>query len=165
MERDPIQLGDRPVPVRLHILDTMRVVEAALVRCADDIAAAAQRAPIARPVACKANGSTYRSLREARIAHQDRQRQVQLALADQRDPRRWKYTGQRTASYAALWLLARVERVPGPCRRITEAEEARIGKVAAGAADRIERALDIAARKKRAWASRCSTRWTGFTLV
>ncbi|MFD8568460.1 hypothetical protein [Streptomyces sp. NPDC059639] len=31
-ERDPLKLGDRPVPVRLHIIDTMRAVEAALAR-------------------------------------------------------------------------------------------------------------------------------------
>jgi hypothetical protein len=97
------------------------------------------------PTARKAN---YRTLREARIAHEDRQRQLHLALADQRDPRRWKYTGNRTASYAALWLLARVERAPGPCRRITEQEERQIGTVAACAADRIERALDIAAQRR-----------------
>ncbi|MFE6408183.1 hypothetical protein ACFVOR_14755 [Streptomyces sp. NPDC057837] len=148
LERDPIQLGDRPVPVRLHILDTMCVVEAALVQCADDIAAAAQRAPIPMPAARKVTGSTYRSMREARIAYEERQRQVQLALADQHDPKRWKYTGRRTASHAALWLLARVERMPGPCRRITEQEEQRIVTVAAGAADRIERTLDIAAQRR-----------------
>jgi hypothetical protein len=145
LERDPIQLGDRPTPVRLHILDTMRAVEAALVACADDIARVAQRAPISVPAARKAD---YRTLREARIAHQERQRQQQLAHADAHDPRRWRYTGQRTAPHAALWLLARVERAPGPCRRITEQEAARIGKVAAGAAERVERALDIAAQRR-----------------
>ncbi|MFK0124911.1 hypothetical protein ACIQSP_16540 [Streptomyces nigra] len=145
LERDPIQLGDRPSPVRLHILDTMRAVEAALIACADDIAHAAQRAPIPMPTARRAD---YRSMREARIAYEDRQRRVQLALADARDPKRWRYTGQRTAPYAALWLLARVERAPGPCRRITEQEEQRIGTVAAGAAARIERALDIAAQRR-----------------
>ncbi|CAL9662432.1 hypothetical protein [Streptomyces sp. enrichment culture] len=51
LERDPIQLGDRPVPVRLHILDTMRVIEAALVACADDIAHAAQCSPVPAPTA------------------------------------------------------------------------------------------------------------------
>ncbi|MFE9921590.1 hypothetical protein ACFYQA_08405 [Streptomyces sp. NPDC005774] len=145
LERDPIQLGNRPVPVRLTILDTMRVVEAALIACADDIAAAAQRAPITVPAARKAD---YRTLREARIAHQERQRQQQLALADEHDLRRWRWTGRRTAPYAALWLLARVERKPGPCRRITDDEERRIGTVAAGAADRVERALDIAAQRR-----------------
>lgn len=145
LERDPIQLGVRPVPVRLHILDTMRAVEAALVACADDIARDAQRAPISVPAARRAD---YRTLREARIAAAERERQTELAHADEVDPRRWRYTGRRTAPYAALWLLARVERAPGPCRRITDAEAARIGKVAAGAAERIERALDIAAQHR-----------------
>lgn len=145
LERDPIQLGNRPVPVRLHVLDTMRAVEAALVACADDIARTAQRAPISVPAARKAD---YRTLREARIADADRKRRTELALADERDSRRWRYTGRRTAPYAALWLLARVERAPGPCRRITEDEERRIGRVAVGAAERIERALDIAAQRR-----------------
>lgn len=145
LERDPIQLGDRPTPVRLHILDTMRAVEAVLVACADDIARTAQRAPISMPAARKAD---YRTLREARIAAADRQRKVELALADQNDPRRWRYTGRRTAPYAALWLLARIERAPGPCRRITDAEAHRIGRVAEGACERIEAALDIAAQRK-----------------
>jgi hypothetical protein len=145
LERDPIQLGDRPVPVRLHILDTMRAVEAALIACADDIARDAQRSPISVPAARKAD---YRTLREARIAYADRQRRTELALADERDPRRWRYTGRRTAPYAALWLLARVERKPGPCRPITEEEARRIGNVAAGAAERVERALDIAAQRR-----------------
>lgn len=145
LERDPIQLGDRPVPVRLHILDTMRVIEAALVACADDIAHAAQRTPLTMPTARKAD---YGSLRAARIAYEDRKRREQLALADQQDPRRWKFTGRRTAPYAALWLLARVQRAPGPCRPITSAEERRITAIAAGAADRLERALDIAAQRR-----------------
>ncbi|MFH9403288.1 hypothetical protein ACH4JS_26585 [Streptomyces sp. NPDC017638] len=148
LERDPIQLGDRPVPVRLHILDTMRVIEAALVACADDIAHATQRAPITAPSARRTATAPYASQRDADIAAADRRRREQLALADQRDPRRWRYTGRRTASYAALWLLARVERAPGPCRRLTEAEERRIGTVAAGAAERLERALDIAAQRR-----------------
>ncbi|WP_171108622.1 MULTISPECIES: hypothetical protein [unclassified Streptomyces] len=144
-DTDPNAPGQRPIPVRLHILDTMRVVEAALIQCADDIAHTAQRAPIPMPTARKAD---YHTLREARIAAADRQRKVELALADQNDPRRWRYTGRRTAPHAALWLLARIERTPGPCRRITDSEEAYIGRVAAGAADRVERALDIAAQRR-----------------
>jgi hypothetical protein len=148
LERDPIQLGDRPVPVRLHILDTMRVVEAALIACADDIAHAAQRAPIAAPSARRTAIAPYATQREADIAAADRKRREQLAHADLVDPKRWRYTGQRTASYAALWLCARIERAPGPCRRLTEQEEQRIGNVAAGAAARVERALDIAAQRR-----------------
>ncbi|MGX1116373.1 hypothetical protein RKD37_001736 [Streptomyces ambofaciens] len=148
LERDPIQLGERPVPVRLHILDTMRAVEAALVHCADDIAHAAQRAPIAGPTARRTSTHPYLTQREADIAAADRARRAQLAHADLVDPRRWRYTGRRTASHAALWLLARVERAPGPCRRLTDDEETRIGNVAAGAAARVERALDIAAQQR-----------------
>ncbi|MEU8537124.1 hypothetical protein [Streptomyces parvulus] len=148
LERDPIQLGERPVPVRLHILDTMRAVEAALIACADDIAHQAQRAPIAGPTARRTATHPYLTQREADIDAADRARRQQLAHADLVDPRRWRYTGRRTAPYAALWLLARVERKPGPCRRITEDEERRIGNVAAGAAERIERALDIAAQQR-----------------
>lgn len=147
-ERDPLQLGERPIPVRLHILDTMRAVEAALVACADDIAHAAQRTPIAAPTARRTATHPYLTQRDADIAAADRARRAQLAHADLHDPRRWKYTGRRTAPHAALWLLARIERAPGPCRRITEQEEKRIGTIAAGAAARIERALDIAAQQR-----------------
>ncbi|MGW9029643.1 hypothetical protein ACWGQ5_37115 [Streptomyces sp. NPDC055722] len=143
LDRDPTQIGATRPPLRIAILDTMRAVEAALVHCADDIARTAQREPIPMPSARKAD---YGSLRAARIAATDRQRRTQLALADLNNPRRWRYTGRRSAPYAALWLLARIKRAPGPCRRLTEAEERRIGNVAAGAAERVEQALDIAAR-------------------
>ncbi|AQS70863.1 hypothetical protein [Streptomyces pactum] len=148
LERDPIQIGERPVPVRLHILDTMRAVEAALIACADDIAHAAQRTPIAGPTARRTATHPYLTQREADIAAADRARRAQLARADLVDPRRWRWTGRRTAPHAALWLLARIKRAPGPCRRITDEEEQRIGTVAAGAAARVERALDIAAQQR-----------------
>jgi hypothetical protein len=149
LERDPIQLGDRPVPVRLHLLDTMRTVETALIQCADDIAHATQRAPIAGPTARRTAVAPYLTQREADIAAADRRRRAELAHADLADPRRWRYTGgRRTAPHAALWLLARIERAPGPCRPITDVEEQRIGTVAAGAAVRVERALDIAAQQR-----------------
>ncbi|WP_394425480.1 hypothetical protein [Streptomyces sp. SGAir0957] len=45
-ERDPGQLGQRPVPIRLFIADTMRAVEAALHTTADQIADSVQRQPI-----------------------------------------------------------------------------------------------------------------------
>lgn len=152
LERDPLQLGDRPTPVRLHVLDTMRAVEVALTACADDIARQVQRAPMAMPSARRA---TYTSQREADIALKDRQRQAALATADLADPKRWRHTGRRDAVRAALWLLARVEYRPGPCRPIQEQHAKRIGKVAAGAADRVERALDIAAQQ-RVIAQRCA---------
>jgi len=145
LERDPAQPGHRPVPLRLHILDTMRTVEAALVHCADEIAHRVQRPPITVPAARKA---TYHTAREARIAADDRARLERLAATDAADPRRWKWTGRRTAPHAALWLLARIEEAPGPCRPLTADEQRRIATVAAGAAERVERALDIAAQRR-----------------
>ena len=152
LERDPLQLGDRPTPVRLHVLDTMRAVEAALTACADDIARQVQRAPMAMPSARRAQ---YGSQREADIAYRDRQRQAALAQADLADPRRWRHTGRRDAVRASLWLCARVEYRPGPCQPINDAQARRIGKVAAGAAERVEKALDIAAQQ-RTLAQRCA---------
>jgi hypothetical protein len=134
LERSTDQLGERPAPVRLSILDTMRAIEAALVDCADQTAADVQRSPM-----------TY-APRGWPAA--DRARRDQLARADALDPRRWKYRGHRTAPYAALWLLARVERVGGPFTALSETQRARIGTVAEGAAERVERALDIAAQRR-----------------
>ncbi|CAM5681898.1 MULTISPECIES: hypothetical protein [Streptomyces] len=45
-------------------------------------------------------------------------------------------------------MCARVERAAGPSRPITPTEEQRITTVTAGAADRLERALDIAAQRR-----------------
>lgn len=143
LERDPSQIGETRPPLRIAILDTMRIVEVVLVQCADDIAHTAQRAPMTPP---RAQRAAVARTRAERIAWEDRARQITQAKADLVDPRRWRYTGRRTAPYAALWLLARVEHVPGPCRRLTDEEERRIGRVAEGAAERVERALDIASR-------------------
>ncbi|QJT04379.1 hypothetical protein G9272_32190 [Streptomyces asoensis] len=134
-ERDPIQIGVRPVPVRLHILDTMRAVEASLHGTADQIAADVQRAPM--PFA------------PSNWPAADRERRNQLARADAADPRRWRWTGRRrSASYTALWLLARIEGKGGPFRALTVVQLEQIGVVAAGAAERVERALDIAAQRR-----------------
>ncbi|WAL93957.1 hypothetical protein [Streptomyces sp. Je 1-369] len=133
-DSNPEALGERPVPVRLSVLDTMRAVEAALVDCADQTAAVVQRSPMAY---------APRGWPDA-----DRARRDQLARADALDPRRWRYTGCRTAPYAALWLLARVTRAAGPFTALPEREERRIAVVAAGAAGRVERALDIAAQRR-----------------
>ncbi|MFF8656787.1 hypothetical protein [Streptomyces huasconensis] len=134
LERSSDQLGERPAPVRLHILDTMRAVEAALVECADQTAAVVQRSPM--------------SYAPRGWPAADRARRDVLARGDALDPRRWRYTGRRTAPYAALWLLARVTRAPGPFTALPEREERHIDRVAAGAAERVERALDIAAQRR-----------------
>ncbi|QCX80613.1 hypothetical protein C9F11_35150 [Streptomyces sp. YIM 121038] len=134
LERGPDQAGEHPAPVRLAVLDTMRAVEDALVGCADQTAAVVQRSPRAY---------APRSWPAA-----DRARRDQLARADALDLRRWRYTGCRTAPYAALWLLARVTRAAGPFTALPEWEERRIAAVAEGAAECVERALDIAARRR-----------------
>lgn len=131
LERDPAQIGERPAPIRLRVYDTMRAVEAALVELADQTAADVQRSPMSGAPRNWPAG--------------DRARRDQLARADALDPRRWKYTGgrRRTATYAALWLCARVEARPGPFLPLADEQHHRIARVAAGAAERIERVLDI----------------------
>jgi hypothetical protein len=134
LERDPIQLGERPAPVRISVLDTMREVEEALIEQADVIASVVQRAPM--PLAPK----TWPAA--------DRARRDQLARADALDPRRWKWTGTRTAQYAALWLLARVEGKPGPFAALTEAQFDEVARTARACAERVERALDISSERR-----------------
>lgn len=133
LERDPAQIGERPTPIRLHVYDTMRAVEAALVELADQTAADVQRSPMSGP--------------PRNWPANDRARREHLARADALDLRRWKYTGgrRRTAVYAALWLLGRVEQRPGPFIPLAEEQHHRIIRVAAGAAERIERCLDTGA--------------------
>ncbi|WP_432136801.1 hypothetical protein [Streptomyces sp. bgisy154] len=135
LERDPGQIGATPAPVRLQILDTMRVIEAALVQCADQIASSVQRSVMAHL--------------PAGYPPADRARRAQLVVQDREDPRRWSWTGTRPGAIkAALWLLARVEGAPGPFRPLTGVQLDHIAAVAAGAADRLERALDIAAQRR-----------------
>ncbi|MDT0409923.1 MULTISPECIES: hypothetical protein [Streptomyces] len=140
-ERDPIQLGERPAPVRIPVLDTMREVEEALIEQADVVASAVQRPPM--PLA----PPTWPAA--------DRARRDQLARADALDPRRWKWTGHRTAQYAALWLLARVESKPGPFAALTEAQLDEVTRTAHACAERVERALDISS-ERRALERRCA---------
>ncbi|MEV2249378.1 hypothetical protein AB0I94_02275 [Streptomyces sp. NPDC050147] len=135
LERSSDQLGERPAPVRLHILDTMRTIEAALHDTADQIASSTQRPPM-HPA-------------PATWPAADRERRNRLARADAIDPRRWRWTGRRRpAPYTALWLLARIEDRPGPFQRLTVLQRELIGTAAAGAAERVERALDIAAQRR-----------------
>lgn len=133
LEQDAHLLGQRPIPIRLHVYEVMRTVEAALVEVADQTAAVVQRPSMSyAPRSWPAN---------------DRARRDQLAHADVTDSRRWKYTGTRTAPYAALWLLGRVQGQPGPFRPLAEAQQQHIAAVAAGARHRIEQALDTGAEE------------------
>lgn len=140
LERDPAQLGERPIPIRLHVYATMRSVEAALIECADSIARDNQRDPM-QPF-----GPDRRTRLDPRVyTAADRHRRAKLAAADATDPQRWRFVGTRTATYAALWLCARVEGMRGPQTPLTVAQHRHIARVAAGAVERIERALDTGA--------------------
>lgn len=80
-ERDPIQLGERPAPLRIPVLDTMCAVEAALVECADVTGAEVQRSPM--------------GLLPKTYPAADRTRRELLAMKDAADLRRWRYDGHR----------------------------------------------------------------------
>ncbi|MFD6968353.1 hypothetical protein [Streptomyces sp. NPDC059949] len=131
LERDPAQLGDRPVPLNLAIYDTMRAIEAALAHCAEVTAAAVQIEPIPLP------GRDWPAA--------DRARRTAASRADLADRRRWRF-GRSTppARYTALWLLARIEARPGPFRSLSVPQEQYIGGVAHGALARAQATLDTA---------------------
>lgn len=134
-ERDPAQLGDRPVPLNLAIYDTMRTVEAALAHCAEVTASAVQIEPIPLP------GRDWPAA--------DRARRAAVSRADLADRRRWRY-GRATppATYTALWLLARVERRPGPFRALDDVQQRYIRTVATEALRRAQAALDTDADRR-----------------
>jgi hypothetical protein len=133
LERDPSQIGERPIPIRLPVHETMRIVRAALVHCADQIAGSVQR-PVMGPL-------------PAGYPKADRDRRELLVMQDRRDPRRWSWTRARPdAPYAALWLLGRVQGSPGPFRPLSPLNQDLIASVARGCALRVESALDIGER-------------------
>ena len=139
-DRDGLGLGERPVPLRLHVVDACRAVEAALCSLADEIAAEVQLAPLAPMPAVKHSG--YSTLREAQIAAADRDRRNSLAAADAASPARWSFTmGDRGAVHAAEWLLARLNGDAVHCKPISSLHRARIAFVAREAARRIERTI------------------------
>lgn len=134
LERDPSQIGERPIPIRLPIHETMRIVRAVLVETADQIAGSVQR-----PVM---------GLLPDGYPRADRARRELLVMQDRRDPRRWKWTGPRPdAPYAALWLLGRIQGAPGPFRPLTTPQADHIATIARSCAHRIEQALDVGERK------------------
>lgn len=134
-DTDPDALGERPIPIRLQVHETMRIVHAQLLDCADQIASSVQR-----PVM---------GLLPEGYPPADRVRRELLVMQDRRDPRRWSWTRIRPdAPYAALWLLARVQGAPGPFRPLTPVQLDHIATVARSAAQRVEQALDIAAQRR-----------------
>lgn len=145
LERDPAQIGQRPIPIRLAVYDTMRTVEGALVECADQIARANQHQPV-NPL--RPHRGFYATERERRIAADDRARRAELVAADAINPQRWRHTGHRTAPYAALWLCARVHGITWPGTALSEAQHRHVAHVAAGAVARMEATLDLADQQR-----------------
>lgn len=134
LERDPAQIGERPIPIRLPIHETMRIVHTDLIDCADAIAGSVQR-----PVM---------GLLPEGYPKADRDRRELLVMQDRRDPRRWSWTSTRPAApLVALWLLGRVQGSPGPFRPLTGPQLDHISSVARGCALRVEDALDVGERR------------------
>ncbi|MCQ6250886.1 hypothetical protein [Streptomyces malaysiensis] len=141
-DRDQPGPGVSPAPISVDILDTMRNVEQQLVHLADIIAAEIQRPAMSHT---PLSGRRPRHLGGWTPA--ERTRRDQLAAQDAADPRRWRFPGgPRSAVYAAAWLAARIEGVPGPFLSLGPLRAARIATVAAAAAARVEGALRIARR-------------------
>lgn len=135
-DREADQLGDRPEPFRLHVLDTIHSIETALCTLADELAADIQR-------------TAYASSRPSRL---DPMQMLieRLAAHDARDPARWRYNrANRTAPAAAQWLRARAHDEPGPCTPLTDTHRDTLARIAAGAAHRIERVLGAERRHDR----------------
>ncbi|MFE5895853.1 hypothetical protein ACFQ67_00230 [Streptomyces sp. NPDC056488] len=141
LERDPDQLGARPVPISLRVHDTMHAVETVLLDTADRLARTVQRAPMQPPRPARAAVARTRA---DRVFWEDRARRAEAARKDSDDPRRWRETTGRTAVRAALWLSARALGAAGPFRPLTEHEHRHLATVAAGALGRIEAVLDLA---------------------
>ncbi|MFF2522462.1 hypothetical protein [Streptomyces liangshanensis] len=132
-DREPEQLGIRPDPLRLHILDTIRTVENTLLALADEIASEVQRASITTG-------------RPSRLDPMQLDL-VRMAAHDARDPARWRYNrGPRTAPAAAQWLRARVHDEPGPCAPLNDAQRELIHRIVEEAARRVEQLVGSARR-------------------
>lgn len=152
--REPLVLAEVDPPLRLHVVDACRTIEAALAAVADEIAAEVQRPVISGPDPDWRGGWTA----------EDRQRRRELAAADADDPRRWRYAvGDRSVPTAAAWLLARLDGDGGPFGSLTDTHRARIAAVAAGAADRIERTIGTGRRSVPMTDRPCP--WCAGTLV
>ncbi|MFI8104725.1 hypothetical protein [Streptomyces sp. NPDC086023] len=122
-ERDPHQIGEVAAPINLSVLDTMRAVEAALVHCADTLAADIQRPASSPEDAANAARWRYVGLRDASYA-------ALWLLA------RWDgHPGRRAGC-------------PSPFLPLTHQQRARIQRVADEACARVERALDLVGRER-----------------
>lgn len=128
-DRDAVVLGERPVPLRLHVVDACRAVEVALCELADQVAAEVQR-------------DTVKPMRRPIPGDPVALQLAMLATRDENDPARWRYNmGDRSAVRAAGWLAARLRGDDGPCMPLRDHHRASIALVAREAARRIERTI------------------------
>lgn len=146
LERQGEQPGWTAAPLNISVLDAMVTIEAGLLALADQIAEVVQHAPI---TPAPPRRTWPEDPKARRVAAADDNRRNQLALRQSKDPRRWRYTGQRTAPQAALWLLARVQGVRGPWRPLTEEQQQHIATVARACARLVEHALDVGDERVR----------------
>lgn len=151
VEREHLVLAEQSAPLRLHVVDACRAVEAALGALADEIAAAVQRAPFTPP-------------RRPNPADPIARDMALLAARDEADPARWHYNlGGRGAVRAAEWLIARLDSEPGPCLPVDDAQRERIGRIAREAARRVERTIGIDKRAEYPIPRPCP--WCGAALT
>ncbi|TXS35133.1 hypothetical protein [Streptomyces sp. t39] len=148
LERDPAQIGRRPVPLRLDLIGTIALIEAGLLELADTTAAHVQRPPVSMP---RPRRAAYATSRAQRIVWEDHARRVAAAQADAADPRRWRYADPRTGRHrqsgreAALWLLGRVTGAPGPFLSLPGPLRERIARASVQAEACIDQALGLGA--------------------
>lgn len=140
-DRDPAQLGERPILISVRAHDTRVAAEAALHHLATDIAKTNQHAVLtgARP-----HIGFHTTERARRIAEQDATMRNANARADAEHPQRWHFDARPDAIRAALWLRSRLLDHRAPCEPLTDEQRQRIEKVTAGALARVEGVLDRA---------------------
>lgn len=134
-ERTSLALGERPVPIRLQVLDAIRVIDEQLLYCADQIASSCQRPAATVRISAGPADEIGRTLRLA-------------AARDAADPARWHWNGtHRDGLTAARWLVDRIDGKPGPHRALLLGERERIAAIAEAARRRIEQTLGLGRRE------------------
>ncbi|MFE2912845.1 hypothetical protein [Kitasatospora indigofera] len=134
-ERTATAMGERPVPLKLAVLDTIQALDAQLLHCADQIASTIQRPAITVRRSAGPGDTIGQALRLA-------------AAQDEADSRRWRWNGPgRDGGTAAKWLCARVLDADGPFAPLSPGDRDRIAAVAQAARTRVESTLGLARRE------------------
>ncbi|MET8765498.1 hypothetical protein [Streptomyces sp. NPDC004658] len=134
-DTNPDAPGPRPAPVDIDVLDVMTTIETGLVTAADWLASRVQRPLFKAPTGQGWSDDVHRAA-------------VLLAAKDAADPRRWRFTGQRSAPEAAEWLALRLRDQPGPFRKLDEGERQAVAEVAASGAELLRKTLGDARRRE-----------------